>query len=253
MSLPSQLYTSLFFFCLYKQLLPTAQNSVYTRESSVQRSAQVVFNITLKLPASTIKNVLTNWPFDKTVRLLLHLDQICIDHVFTGAHVSIFIFTHSNRFGLLTVLGSKLPRERRACGIVTSLSPTFTPANRTAIIIPNNQNSSHQQTKNDQCENSHGNTSEQIPVFLGKSVISGFQDQINHPSISLPLYEPLALVDSLDVPYPSPSLPFPWPTLLDHDLLCSSLAVAFAWCDTSIEVSLKKVSTVLETTIPWTT
>ena len=46
-----------------------------------------------------------------------------------------FIFSHSNRFGLLTAPRSKLPQRECACGVDLGF-PTLMPSNRVPVIIP---------------------------------------------------------------------------------------------------------------------
>ena len=92
----------------------TAQHFVYMCESSIQRSEQSVFVISLDLNSMGMR--------------------------FTAAPVSKFIFTHSNRFGLLVALTSKPP-------VKTSLQKchTFVPRLR-AIQQNSGHHSIHQPT-----------------------------------------------------------------------------------------------------------
>ena len=86
----------------------TAQYFLCTSESFVQRSTQTVFIVTLKLPSSIIS--------DSPLAFRWNLPSLAPSrHKFNGnvftALVSRFIFSHSNRFGLLMAPRSKLPNE----------------------------------------------------------------------------------------------------------------------------------------------
>ena len=102
-----------------RDLCSTAQLLVYTSsESSIQRSDQTRF-----------RRILGTAPAPS--------GQKFNGNVFTVAPVSRFIFTHSNRFGLLMAPRSKPPIENELAEIVIRLfSPTFVPSNRTPVIIP---------------------------------------------------------------------------------------------------------------------
>ena len=66
------------------------------------------FVVSLELPRSTIWNPFTTGsPIESSVSCCFWTKR----NVFTAASVSRFIFAHSNRFGLLAALTSKLPSE----------------------------------------------------------------------------------------------------------------------------------------------
>ena len=87
--------------------------------------------------------------------------------VFTAAPVSNFIFTHSNRFGLLMASRSKLPSESELAALSqVSSQPS---------CHPTHQNSSHHQTKNCPSKGGQCDTNVQIPELLKVSLILGFR------------------------------------------------------------------------------
>ena len=93
-----------------RNLCSTAKHFVHLNKSSVQRSKQSVFIVTLKLPRSTIRNT-----YPLAVRLNLPSPDLSgpkfNENVFTEAPVSRFILAHSNRLRLLMAPRSKLRRE----------------------------------------------------------------------------------------------------------------------------------------------
>ena len=77
-----------------------------------------------------------HWPFDQVFHLLVHLDPSSMDMCSLQLLCPRFIFTHSNRFGLLTAPRSTLLRESELAVLVRNLFPTFMPSNRVPVIIP---------------------------------------------------------------------------------------------------------------------
>ena len=88
-----------------RDLYSTAQNIVYTNESSIQRSEQSISVASLKLPSSTIRNALT------TGRSIESSISCSLWTKAQSKRVHRFIFTLSNRFELLVALTSNPPSE----------------------------------------------------------------------------------------------------------------------------------------------
>ena len=141
-----------------------AQHVVYTTESSIQRSEQPVFIVSLELPSSTIWN-----------------------RKFNGN-----VFTHSNRFGILVALTSQRPSENELAEVSyifsqpsfhpTELQPSFHSSN--SSHRPIRQHSNHRSWK---CQ---WVMSVQIPEVPNLSLISSFQDlrdqfSMFYPRVSL--------------------------------------------------------------------
>ena len=220
--------------------------------SAAQRSEEALFNVTLTLPSSTIRNALTaGRSIEPSVScsILTKISWTCV-------HCSSCVQVHLHPF--------KPPWTAHCTEIKTlqeselaelSLFPTFMPANRAPIIIPFVilQPSSNQDR---QCFNCQCDTSVQSPVFLNLSLISGFQDQINQffevlfctnlryswnlwicLSICLSICRlpnlPLLCQHSWTMTFCLPSPPLPLRGV------------------TCIAVTLNMSSTVLETTISW--
>ena len=112
----------------------TAEHFVYTRESSVQRSAQAIFVIAFELPSSTVMNALTTGPFCRIFRLLLHLDKSLMDMC------SLQLLCQSSTSPIQTAADCSLHRDQnflqkmswRSCHRVLP----FMSANRAQVIIP---------------------------------------------------------------------------------------------------------------------
>ena len=94
-----------------RDLCSAAQHFVCTSESSIQRSEQTVFIVSLRLPSSTIWNPFTTGsPTESSISCSIWT-KIQWECVHCSSPVSRFIFTHSNRFGLLVAPRSKPPSE----------------------------------------------------------------------------------------------------------------------------------------------
>ena len=95
--------------------------------------------------------------------------------VFTAAPVSNFIFTHSNRFGLLMASRSKLPSESELAALSQVSSQPSCHPTQLSSHHSIHQNSSHHQTKNCPSKGGQCDTNVQIPELLKVSLISGFR------------------------------------------------------------------------------
>ena len=90
-----------------RDLCSAAQHLVCTSESSVQRSEQTVFIVSLKLPNSTIKNpFITGSPIESSISCSFWT-QVQWDCVHCSSCVQVHLH-HSNRFRLLTTPRSNL-------------------------------------------------------------------------------------------------------------------------------------------------
>ena len=88
----------------------TTQNFVNTNESSIQRSEQSVSVVSLELSSYTIRNPFTTGSTMESSISCSFWAKVQNECVHCSP-VSRFIFTHSNRFGLLVALTSKPPSE----------------------------------------------------------------------------------------------------------------------------------------------
>ena len=130
---------------------------------------------------------------------------------------AVFDVNYSNRFGLLVAPGSGLPIESEFAECSHNLH---------AIQPSSNHHSIHgnHHTKNGPCKKCRWDTTVQIPKFSELVSVFGVSRPDKPVFEVLPLYEPLAPLDFLkDFPSLLPSLLFPLPALLDHDLLCMVL------------------------------
>ena len=167
-------------------LCSTAEHFVYTSESSIQRSEQSVFIVPLTLPSSTIRNPLTTDSPNPTSPA--PSGPKFNGNVFTAAPASKFIFTHSNRFGLVVAPRSKPPSENELAEVsyVYSL-PSCHPTGLQLSFHPSKlQPSFHSSHSNHRSMKCQWNMSVQIPEFPSLSLISSFQDLRDQISMFYP-------------------------------------------------------------------
>ena len=122
-------------------------------------------------------------------------------NVFTVAPVSRFIFTHSNRFGLLMAPRSKPPIENELAELSYVCSPNLRAIQPNSSHHSIRQDSIHHETKNCQWY-----TDVQIPEYPSLSLISSFSRPDKPVFDVLPLCEPLAHWIAPLVPLDFPSL-----------------------------------------------
>ena len=118
-----------------RDLSNTAQRFVYTNESSIKRSEQSVFILSLKLPSSSIRKPFTaGSPIKPSISwsIWTKVQWKCV-------HCSSCVQVHLHPFRLLrTACGPDIQTSKRkwAFGSVMRLFPTFVPSNRTPVMIP---------------------------------------------------------------------------------------------------------------------
>ena len=129
-----------------RDLSSTAKIFVYTRASSVQRSAQAIFNVALKIAKLLRQEYIHRWLFDRIFHSPAPSGLKFNLNVFT---VSSCVQVHFHPFdpGLLMAPRSKLPSESELSQV--SSQPSYQP---TELQASTRQNSSHHQTKMYQCK-----------------------------------------------------------------------------------------------------
>ena len=157
---------------LARDFCSTAQHFVHTSESSIQRSEQSVFVVSLELPSYTIRNPRTTGsPMESSSPPTS--GPKFNGNVFTAAPVSRFIFTHSNRFGLLLALTSKPHCENELAEVSYVCSQ---PSCRHHAIHQNSSHRSIRHSSNHRSRKCQWDISVQIPECPSLSLISSFQD-----------------------------------------------------------------------------
>ena len=169
------------------------------------------------------------WLFDRNFHILHNMDRNSMEMCSPPLLCPSSISPIQRRFGPLFAPISVIPTKMslRNCHIFALIFRAIQQSLNQHSI---HHDSNHHQTKKCPCKNCQNDTSVQILVFLKLFLLSGVQDNINQLSKFLPLYEPFALMEFVDFPTPSPSLPFPLRTFRDHDLLgLLFVRFSFAW------------------------
>ena len=226
------------------------QHIVCTSESSVQRSTQTFFIVTLKLPSSTVRDTLTGGCSIEppiSCSIWTEVQWTCV-HRSPCVQVHLHPLKPSSDCSRHQDQNFQLKVSLRNCHRFDPNLYAIQPNSNHHFI---HRNSSHHHTMNCPCENCQYDTSVQIPEFLNLTLIWGFQD----PKTScrgFTLVRNLGTFGTfgfslLFLLCPLTSLCLVLFTFAGR-LLLRGVAVAFA----CMAVSLKMCSTVLETTISWT-